>query len=80
VYTSSEIDKLDLVINQAIYSFKTARLRVEKETIQKEITRLNEEDPEGHNDKISELFTRYMKLDKVIGMLTNNDSLGRVIH
>lgn len=80
VYTTTELEKLELAVKQAVYSYKTARLRNEKDEIKKEIDRLNEQDTEDSIEEIRILMTRQIQLDKVIGLLTNNDSLGRVIH
>jgi DNA primase len=80
VYTTSEIEKLELAVKQSIYSYKTAKIRKEKSEIQKEIERLNKEDVEANIDEIMTLLAQQKKLDMVIGKLTNNDSLGRVIH
>ncbi len=80
VYTTTELEKLELAVKQSIYSYKTARLRNEKDAIKKEIDRLNEMQDEESIEEIRVLMARQIKLDKVIGLLTNNDSLGRVIH
>lgn len=80
VYTTLEVDKLELAVKQCIYSYKTARIRKEKDEIQSEITKLHETDAEANMDEIMTLLAKQKKLDKVIGLLTNNDSLGRVIH
>ncbi|MCB9225366.1 MAG: DNA primase [Crocinitomicaceae bacterium] len=80
VYTTSELEKLELAVKQSIYSYKTAKIRKEKDLIQKEIERLNAEDIDAHIDEIMTLLAQQKKLDVVIGKLTNNDSLGRVIH
>lgn len=80
VYTTPELEKLELAVKQSIYSYKTAKIRKEKNQIQKEIERLNKADFEGNLDEIMTLLAKQKKLDMVIGKLTNNDSLGRVIH
>lgn len=80
VYTTMEIDKLELAVKQSVYSYKTARVRQEKQEIQEEIERLNETDADANMDEIMTLLAKQKKLDQVIKVLTNNDSLGRVIH
>jgi DNA primase len=80
VYTNTELDNLELAVKQCIYSYKTAKIRKEKALVQREIQRLCEEDEEANMDEIMTLLAQQKKLDNVIGMLTNNDSLGRVIH
>ena len=80
VYTSTEIDNLELAVMQAIYSYKSARIRKEKEDIQLEINKLSELDADENFDEIMTLLAKQKKLDQVITLLTNNDSLGRVIH
>jgi DNA primase len=80
VYTTTELEKLELAVKQAIYSYKTAKIRRDKDEVQKEINRLNSSDPEGNMDEIMTLLAKQKKLDQVIGVLSNNDSLGRVIH
>jgi DNA primase len=80
VYTTTELENLELAVKQAVYSFKTARIRDEKDEIQKEIEQLNEIDNDESFAQIMVLLARQKKLDTVIGLLTNNDSLGRVIH
>ena len=80
VYTNTEVDNLELAVMQSIYSYKTARIRKEKEEVLAEIIKLSEDDYDGNIDEIKILLAKKDKLDKVIGLLTNNDSLGRVIH
>lgn len=80
VYTTMEVDNLELAVKQVIYSYKTAKIRKEKDDIQKELTSLNENDSEANIEEIMLLLAKQKKLDEVIGLLTNNDSLGRVIH
>ncbi|MEX1001019.1 MAG: DNA primase [Crocinitomicaceae bacterium] len=80
VYTTTEVEKLELAVKQSVYSFKSAKIRKEKAAVQKEIRKLHEEDAEGNLDEIMTLLAKQKKLDTIIGMLTNNDSLGRVIH
>lgn len=80
VYTTTELENLELAVTQAVYSFKTARIRNEKDEIQKEIEQLNEIDTDESFGEIMVLLARQKKLDQVIGLLTNNESLGRVIH
>ncbi|MBD3636360.1 MAG: DNA primase [Crocinitomicaceae bacterium] len=80
VYTNTEVDNLELAVKQSIYSYKTARIKREKEVIQTEIKKLSEGSYESNYDEIMTLMARQKQLDKVINLLTNNDSLGRVIH
>jgi DNA primase len=79
VYTTLESEKLELAIKQAIYSFKSAKLRHEKEIIQAKIAQLDASD-EDQFVEIVGLMKEQRKLDTVIGALSNNDTLGRVIH
>ena len=80
VYTTSEIEKLELAVKQSIYSYKSSKIRKQKDHIQKEIAKLNQLDADANIDEIMTLLAQQKKLDMVIGKLTNNDSLGRVIH
>lgn len=80
VYTNMEVDHLELAVMQSIYSYKSARIRKEKEDLLVEITQLSETDYDNNLDEIKILLAKKDKLDKVIGLLTNNGSLGRVIH
>ena len=80
VYTTTEVEKLELAVKQSVYSFKTAKLRREKEELQREVRRLHEADADTNMAEIMTLLAKQKKLDEVIGALTNNDSLGRVIH
>ncbi|UKN00988.1 DNA primase [Paracrocinitomix mangrovi] len=80
VYTTTEIDNLEMAVKQVVYSYKTARIRKEKDDLQNLVNKLNSEDPEGNIDEILTLLAKQKKLDEVITLLTNNDSLGRVIH
>lgn len=79
VYTTLESEKLELAIKQAIYSFKSAKLRHDKEIIQEKIAQLDASD-EDQFIEIVGLMKEQRKLDTVIGALSNNDTLGRVIH
>jgi DNA primase len=80
VYTTTELENLELAVKQCVYSFKTAKLRTEKDQIQAEIELLNKVDTDENFQEIMLLLARQKKLDHVIGLLTNNESLGRVIH
>lgn len=80
VYTNTEIDNLELAVMQCVYSYKSAKIRKEKEAVQIEINRLSEGNDEENYDEIMTLLAKQKKLDQVITLLTNNDSLGRVIH
>ncbi|MEO9532290.1 MAG: DNA primase [Crocinitomicaceae bacterium] len=80
VYTTTELENLELAVKQCVYSFKTAKLRNEKDEIQAEIEELNKVDTDESFQEIMVLLARQKKLDHVIGLLTNNESLGRVIH
>jgi len=60
--------------------YNSRGLRNEKDEIQNTINKLNVEDAVGNIDEIMTLLAKQKKLDSIIGHLTNNDSLGRVIH
>lgn len=79
VYTTLESEKLELAIKQAIYSFKSAKLRHEKDIIQSKIAELDASNEDQYVEIVG-LMKEQRKLDQVINALSNNDTLGRVIH
>ena len=56
VYTTTEVEKLELVVKQSIYSYKAARLRNDKDTIQAQIEQLNSSDSEENFNEIMTSF------------------------
>lgn len=79
VYTNTEVDNLELAVKQAIYSFKSARVQSDISELHKELNELYEQDPNDESGEQKVLMAKFKKLKTVHGLLTNNDTLRRVV-